>query len=167
MPARSHGKYRTRIYYAWMNMVQRCHNPKHPCFGYYGGRGILVWPAWRQFTAFYTAVGDPPAGMELERIDNDKGYEPGNVKWATRKQQVRNTRQNRLLTYAGKTQCLSDWSIETRISRSALAARLRDGWSVERMLTEPSMRGRKHTEEAKVKMRKPKPPRRSPMRPIT
>jgi hypothetical protein len=160
MPARSHGKYGTRVYMAWGAMMQRCHNPNNPSFDGYGRRGITVCQAWHRFEAFYADVGDPPLGMELERINNDRGYEPGNVKWATRKQQVRNTRQNRLITYSGKTLCLSDWSNETGISRDTLAGRYRTGWPIERMLTEPAVRGRKHTEEAKARERKPKPPGR-------
>ena len=140
-------------------MMQRCYNPNCSSFGHYGGRGIGVCQPWHKFETFYNAMGDPPEGMELERIDNDGDYGPQNVKWDTRKAQTRNTRQNRLITYAGETLCLSDWSLRTGIGRDTLAARCRDGWPVKRMLTEPVIRGRKHTEAAKAKMRKPKPPR--------
>lgn len=161
MPARSHGKCRTPIYVAWANMMGRCYNPNHPCFKHYGERGIAVCQVWHDFAAFYAAVGDPPSGMTLERADNDRGYEPDNVCWATQKQQTRNTRQNHLITYEGETLCLSDWSIRTGISRDTLAARCRADWPIERVLTEPVARWdkRKHTEEARAKMRKPKPKR--------
>lgn len=78
-------------------MKQRCTNPKHDAYADYGGRGITVCERWaKSFSAFVDDVGPRPAGTTLDRRDNSKGYEPGNVRWATSAEQNRNNRGNRL-----------------------------------------------------------------------
>jgi hypothetical protein len=73
-------------------MRDRCNNPNNTTFSYYGGRGIKVCERWNDFTAFIADVGERPAGLTLDRIDNDRGYEPGNIRWATMKEQYHNRR---------------------------------------------------------------------------
>lgn len=82
-------------YRAWRHANQRCHYARHPQFASYGGRGIRMCDEWRKdFTAFLRHVGPRPSkDHSLDRIDNDKGYEPGNVRWATRSEQARNRRK--------------------------------------------------------------------------
>lgn len=77
-------------------MISRCTNPKQPHWEHYGGRGIGVCQRWRSFEAFIADMGRRPTGpprYTLERINNDRGYEPGNVKWATYSEQQRNRRR--------------------------------------------------------------------------
>lgn len=121
----------------WRGMIARCENPKKTCFERYGGRGISVHPRWRHsFEAFLEDVGPRPTpAHSLERIDNDRGYEPGNVTWATIKEQSRNKRTNRRVTFQGKTACLAEWAEVTGLSIGRLHKRLAAGWSVERTLT--------------------------------
>lgn len=71
----------------WSWMIGRCHNPRHEKFSYYGGRGITVCDEWREsFIAFFNHVGPRPSQQHtLERINNDGNYEPGNVRWGTKK----------------------------------------------------------------------------------
>lgn len=121
----------------WKSMIQRCHNPRNPSYHRYGGRGILVCDRWRQsFAAFVADVGPRPAGATLDRIDNDRGYEPGNVRWATRREQSANRFDSISLTHAGETLNLAEWSRRTRIDHGTIYARIRNGWSVARALTE-------------------------------
>lgn len=91
--SRKHGASDTKLYAAWAGMKDRCYNRNGPGYKDYGGRGITVHESWRNdFEAFRRDVGEPPAGLSLDRIDNDRGYEPGNVRWATSLQQMRNRR---------------------------------------------------------------------------
>ena len=87
-----HHRSKTPIWNCWKNMLQRCYNPKNPCYKNYGGRGIIVCDRWKEFVNFLADMGERPAGMSLDRINNDGNYEPGNCRWATRKQQSQNRR---------------------------------------------------------------------------
>lgn len=86
---------RWRTYRKWASMCARCYNPSHPAYPYYGGRGILVCQEWvgrGGFDRFLDHMGDAPEGLTLDRIDNSKGYEPGNCRWASWKDQAANRR---------------------------------------------------------------------------
>lgn len=83
------------LYFTWNMMKQRCENPNNRKYRRYGARGILVCDEWRNDPAAFIAwieqnLGQRPAGMTLDRIDNDGNYEPGNVRWATPRQQRAN-----------------------------------------------------------------------------
>lgn len=82
-------------YGRWARMIARCTNPNHPKFALYGGRGIMVCQEWLNFEQFLediAALGKCPPGYSFDRIDNDRGYEPGNVRWASTKEQLANRR---------------------------------------------------------------------------
>ena len=132
-----HGKHGTTVYNIWAGMLQRCLNPKDRKFHHYGGRGITVCEEWRDFVVFYDQMGDPPAGHTLERIDNEKGYSLANCRWATMKEQSRNTRSNLLLTLHGITKTAAEWAEDTGINRKTLYSRKHKGWTDEQALTQP------------------------------
>jgi hypothetical protein len=75
-------------YRSWHAMRQRCGNPKHKHYPRYGGAGIKVCDRWRYFKNFLHDMGERPDGKELSRLDESKGYEPGNVVWETHLQNV-------------------------------------------------------------------------------
>ena len=89
-----HKMAKTSIYKRWQQMIQRCENPKDPSYKNYGGRGILVCERWNEFKRFLEDMGERPAGLTLDRENNDGNYEPKNCRWATRKEQNQNKRNN-------------------------------------------------------------------------
>ena len=133
-----HGRV-TPEYRAWVGMITRCYNPKCANYSDYGGRGIKVCDEWRHsFEEFVAHIGFRPSRKHsIDRIDNDKGYEPGNARWATKPEQMRNRRNTRWLTFGGRTMCVSDWAAEVGIDRRTLTARKRLGWTDEEALTAP------------------------------
>lgn len=128
-----------RLHRAWQHMRARCNNPNHPQWTRYGGRGIRVCKRWDDYAAFAADMGEPPAGMSIDRIDNDGPYSPENCRWATQSEQMSNTSRTRFLTFNGKTQCVAAWARELAINDLTLRNRLRMGWSVERALTPRSV----------------------------
>ena len=117
-------------YLAWMNMKQRC-KPEYRQASDYYDRGITVCQEWQEdFSAFLTHIGMAPSpDMMLEREDNDKGYEPGNVKWATRTAQQNNRRKTVLLTVDGITKSMAEWAREKGKTYGVLYQRHKLGWT--------------------------------------
>lgn len=90
-----HGMVQRPEYRAWVSMKNRCFNRNNPSYAEYGGRGISIHPEWvNDFVAFFEHIGPRPSPEHsLDRYpDNDGNYEPGNVRWATKKQQSENRR---------------------------------------------------------------------------
>jgi len=127
-------------YIAWLAMRARCYYAKNQVtYRNHGARGITVCDQWRHSFATFLRDMGPRPGPEysLERKDNNGNYEPGNCKWATRTEQRRNTRTNRLITFNGRTQPQSAWQEETGLMWDTIYTRLKRGWSVEKTLTTP------------------------------
>lgn len=140
---------KTRLFQRWNNMIRRCHDPQNNAYHNYGGRGITVCDRWREnFANFYADMGDPPTEKHsLERINNDLGYSPENCRWATPREQSRNTRTNHFLMWNGETKTIVDWSEDSRIAALGIdnlliANRLKLGWNVEESLTTPPTIGK-------------------------
>lgn len=132
----THGLTNHRLFKAWNGMMARCYNPKDQAFAHYGGRGITVCDRWHDVEAFIADNdADFEPGLTIDRIKNDEGYRPGNIRWTTHRVQNRNYRRNVMITHDGRTQCLFDWAAEVGIKPRTLWARIRvSKWSVERAL---------------------------------
>lgn len=130
-------KDKTRMYHVWNGMKARCLNPNHEAYENYGGRGIKICDRWLSFKNFYEDMGDPGSTYSLERNDTNGDYEPGNVSWATRREQSLNTRRSVILTYRGETMTAQEWAEKLGIAPKTFRKRLYDGWSVERAIETP------------------------------
>jgi len=128
---------RTGIYMSWVNMIQRCTNPNSTHYEDYGGRGIKVCKRWMKPENFIKDMIDNwKPGLTIERKNKNGNYCKKNCKWATRKEQARNTHRNHLITCFGKAQCIAAWSEETGISWYVIRWRITHGWLPEKALTE-------------------------------
>ncbi len=144
---KTHGKTGTPEHRAWILMTYRCYNADCKCYGRYGGRGIIVCEHWRNsFENFLEDMGPRPSRQHsIDRFPNTKGnYEPGNCRWATRKQQQRNLKSNRLIEFRGETLCVSEWAERLGVDRHRIYDRLNRGWSDESAITEPFIKNRSH-----------------------
>ena len=128
----------SKTYQAWHDMISRCTNPNNKRYQDYGGRGIKVCKRWLKFENFLEDMGEVPEGCQIDRIDNNKGYDKSNCKWSTRKEQQRNMRNNLYFTYKNKTQLLIGWAEQFNINYQTLYSRIFIlGWSIEKALTTP------------------------------
>jgi hypothetical protein len=109
-----HGLFRgnEHLFNLWQTMKQRCYNPKRKNYERYGGRGITVCDDWLVAENFirWALSNGYKEGLQLDRIDNSKGYSPDNCRWVTAKQNSQNTRKNITLTIKGITNCVSEWA---------------------------------------------------------
>ena len=138
---RTHGMRDAPEYRIWSLMRNRVNNSGSEDYKNYGGRGITLDPGWNSFEKFYADMGPRPSPEHsIDRKDNSKGYEPGNCHWATSTEQNRNRRDNVLITFNGKTQCVSAWAEELKLDAKLIYSRLSSGWDSDRALTEPAKR---------------------------
>lgn len=124
---RRHGQRGSRTYSSWSAMRDRCLNPASKDFPRWGGRGITVCDRWDDFEAFLTDMGERPAGMTIDRIDGERGYEPGNCRWATPLEQARNRRDLVVVKTANGEIPLVDYAATLGITKGAAHLRLKRG----------------------------------------
>ena len=134
-----------RLQNIYVNLKQRCYNPKSTFYKNYGGRGITVCDEWlnsemydgrstKGWIAFKNwALSNGYAdNLTIDRIDNSKGYCPENCHWVTMRTQQNNRRSNRLITYKGKTQSLASWCRELNLNYGTIKCRIRRNWTIEK-----------------------------------
>ena len=139
---KTHGLSKTWEYKLLMSIKERCINPRNKKFSDYGGRGITIFQGWIDDpVSFINYIKDvlgpkPTKGHSLDRKENDKGYEPGNLRWATAREQCMNQRTNRLITFNGETKHLVEWARNLGISMGHLSSRIKT-WPLSDALTTP------------------------------
>jgi hypothetical protein len=134
-------------YNTWYGMFLRCTNTSHPSYPRYGARGISVCEAWQDFARFVADMGNRPEGTTLDRIDNNKGYEPGNCRWATSIEQARNKPDNTLREALGESKITIEWADDPRcvVSYRVLRNRLARNWPTEAAITTPATAAKTHS----------------------
>jgi len=124
-------------------MMCRCHREKNHNYHLYGGRGIHVQESWhrnaRGFIEYIeTTLGEKPSTSHtLDRIDNNKGYEEGNIRWATMREQCNNRKNNLMIAYGGENLSSAQWARRVGINRQVIRNRIARGWSSEKALNTP------------------------------
>lgn len=136
----THGKSKTTTFAVWRHMLQRCRLRTRKDWNHYGGRGISVCARWLSFENFLADMGEVPAGLSLDRINNDGDYEPSNCRWATPIQQANNRRGCHYLTAYGRTQTLMEWAREIGVGRDTLGLRVSKGMPLDRILYPGNLR---------------------------
>lgn len=129
-----HGMTKSRLYNTWRGMRERCNNVKFKQYKDYGGRGIKVYHYWnKSFSSFlYWAIKNGyKEGLEIDRIDNNKDYEPSNCQFNTHKGNNRNKRDNRYIEFNGDKKALAEWSEIFGLNSKTIGNRIDRGWSVQ------------------------------------
>lgn len=136
----THGLSKNRLHHVWWSMLQRCQNPSHKSWKWYGGKGITVCDSWQTFDGFISDMGFPKDGMTLDRIDGSKGYTKENCRWATMKTQQNNRSNNHKVTIDGITKNLCQWAEESGVNYDTISYRERSGESGKALLRAPKSR---------------------------
>lgn len=131
-----HGMRHTRLYLIWADIKKRCLNKNCKLYSHYGARGITICDRWRDDFATFAADVGPDLGpnFQLGRIDNDRGYEPSNVRWETRTQNMRNRRSTRWVNMDGQKISLAEACERIGVPYGRIHERLRSGWSIDEAL---------------------------------
>lgn len=119
-----HGYSRTPTYNSWQNMIARCTNPNANEYNNYGGRGIAVCNEWMDFSRFLRDMGEKPKGCSIERKNNNKGYNPENCIWASKKEQANNRRSNILIQINGAKYTVAQFAEKFHLNAKQLYEKL-------------------------------------------
>lgn len=128
----------TRLFGIWRGMIGRCNQPNNTIFRYYGAKGIRVCEEWSEYIPFrdWALSHGYSEDLSLDRIDVNGDYEPGNCRWATKKEQANNTTANVYVEYCGERKTLAEWADYAGLKYHTFYCRLRRGWPFEKALTE-------------------------------
>lgn len=129
------GYQKSSEYQIWRHIRARCRDPKNTRYSYYGGRGITVCDRWfDSFEAFRADMGPKPhPSYSVERVDNNGPYSPENCRWASKTEQARNTRRNRIITVRGQDRVLAEIAEATGLNETSIRNRIERGWDLDRV----------------------------------
>jgi len=135
---RKHGYAKTPTWHVWVSMRQRC-SPAATGdnLKWYYNRGISVCDRWKDFSLFLADMGEKPDGFQIDRIDNNGNYEPGNCRWASPKENSRNRSNNTIIAHDGLSLTISEWAERKGWGRHVITNRIRYGWPIEDVLGRP------------------------------
>ena len=128
-------------YRSWVSMKNRCLDPKHKSYRYYGAKGIGICTRWLSFENFFADMGERPKAHEIDRIDSAGDYTPTNCRWVTRQENNRNRRLPKGIkpvVWEGAVWTVGELSRHYGINIGTLGWRLRNGWAVSKALSEPA-----------------------------
>ena len=117
-----------RLHHILIIMRERCYNKSHDKYRYYGGKGVTIYDEWLQNPkefVHWAMLNGYSKGLQIDRIDNNKGYYPENCRWVTRTQNMNNRSNNFYITLYGKTQSLADWCREYNLNYKKTHALIR------------------------------------------
>ena len=129
-----------KLYKIRTKMIERCTNPNCDRYKDYGGRGIKICDEWlNDYDSFvdWSKMNGYKEGLSIDRIDNNGNYEPSNCRWITKREQNRNKRTNKMVTYKGETKPLIVWCEELGLKYDPIHNRLEKRWDVEKAFTKP------------------------------
>lgn len=135
----THGDTGSPEYLTWKSMLERCSSDNFVGRKYYIDKGIKVCDRWiTSYANFLFDMGRKPSVKHsIDRIDGSKDYSPDNCRWADSKTQCRNRSSSRMITYQGRTLCVTEWAEVFKMSVHAIRGRVRAGWSLEDTFTAP------------------------------
>lgn len=140
--ATTHGMSKSKLYYIWSDIKQRCYQKNNPAFKFYGGRGIKMCNEWfKSYERFmkWAEINGYHEGLTIERIDVNGDYCPDNCKWIQLSEQAQNRRSNILIDYNGESHCLSEWCNIYKVNYYLVYNRIhKNKWSFERAISEPA-----------------------------
>lgn len=139
----THAESRTRLYNIWGHIISRCEDSNVPEYAAYGGRGIAICAEWRSsYEAFrdWAHANGYRADLTIDRIDNDRGYEPNNCRWATMRMQSRNRRSNCILNYQSRSYTQAELADISGLKYATFRRRIAAGWPVEKAISHPVRR---------------------------
>jgi hypothetical protein len=137
---KKHGYHGTKLYAVWAGMKQRCQNPKAHEYENYGGRGVTVCTEWQDAKPFldWALSHGYREGLQLDRIDNNKGYSPANCRFITPLENERNRRNNVFITVGNEIKTISEWSRLVGCKKDLISSRFKLGWDVEKAIFTPA-----------------------------
>lgn len=141
-----------REYNVWMSIKTRCLNEKHVTFANYGGRGITLCDEWKaSFASFIRDMG-PANGGTIERVDNNRGYEPSNCKWIPKGEQSRNRRSNIVIEWKGESMLLTDIARKENVNYLSMRQYWKGGKTLEEAVSILQQANRPYIERAAMRM---------------
>jgi hypothetical protein len=137
---KKHGQYGTKLYGVWAGMKQRCQNPKAHEYENYGGRGITVCTNWQTAKPFldWALANGYREGLQLDRINTDKGYSPENCRFVTPAENECNRKNNVFLTVGNETKTISEWSRIVGCKKDLIYSRIKLGWDAKKAIFKPA-----------------------------